>query len=371
MLPTDVEVWQTQNCAVIIEPGFTGSPPLPPLVAIGTSGFLGTTELTPITSIDEWLVGYENHGAPTPEPTGEMVSLLGETLDGYRIDGAFVLGEQLPDDIALNCAVDEQNVSELQIAPSGFSDVFVAETDSGLLVVTATGFTPDEADRARELFEVVIPTIEREQEALPEEELTDLTTASEPVSFGEFLAGPATFTAAGGFTVELPQEFTTIESEKCVVLFDATYTGRSPFPPALAFGVVNFLGRNELIPLENVDEWFAQYEVEGEPVPQSTLETITLLGSELDGFGVEEAFSDRDTPEAATLSCATDENTLSDLQLFAAVHSDIFAAETDEGLLVAIANGFTAEERIQARALLDLLLPTIEATQTVSRGGVR
>ena len=359
-LPEDVLVWHTQNCVLLIRDGTDRTEHLPPLVAIGTSKFLGTTALTPISSADEWFARYEPAGAIAPEPNGEMITLLDEELDGYRIDGAFILGERVPDEVALNCAVDEDNVSELQIPTAGFSDVFVAETERGILFANATGFTREQAQSARELLDEVLPTIERSLVDSPDDGPIDVTTDSEPTSFRELDAGPARFTAAGGFTVELPQSFQTTESQHCLVLFDATYTGRSPFPPVVAFGISNFLGRNQLTPFSTPQEWFAAYEVAGEPVPAPTNETIPLLGEELDGFR-SVAFPNGDTTDLATISCAIDSETLSDLQLFTAPHADVFTAETDDGVLVAIAHAFTEEEQLVARELFDAMVPTIEA----------
>ena len=359
-IPNDFGVWHTQNCVLLLMGGSSNDPKFPPVVANGTSGFVGNTELTAISTADEWFAGFESAGAIAPEPTGETIVVLGEELDGYRIDGAFLLGEPIPDEALLNCAVDEDTVAELPIPIAGFSDVFVAETSNGILFANATGFTREQLDTARELLDNVLPTLERSLEGTPDEGSGDITTETEATQARELDPGAATFTAAGGFTVELPQGFQTLESQNCLVLFDATYTGRSPFPPTLAFGVSGFLGRNVLTAFSTPEEWFAAYENAGEPVPTPTNETISLLGEEFDGFRIDGAFADVDITDLATLSCATDSETLSDLQLFTAPYADVFTAATDDGLLVAIAHAFTEEEQLVARDLFDAILPTIE-----------
>ena len=371
-LPEDSEVLHSQNCALLSRGRLDGGPETPPIVAIGTAEFLGGPEnavLTAISGVDEWFAGYEPAGAVTPEPTGETITVLDEELDGYRIEGAFTLGETVPDEVILNCAVDEDNVSEMTISAVGFSDVFVAEIERGILFVIATGLTREDADSARNLLDAVLPTIERSVESAPGEGPVDVTTASEPAEFREPATGPASFTAAGGLSVELPQPMAALHSQNCVVLLDATYTGRSEFEPAVAIGITGYLGRNSLTAFSTAQEWFAEYEIAGEPKPASTNETISFLGVELDGFRVEGAFIDGGPVEPATLSCATDGETLSDLQLFTAPFSDVFTAATDDGLLVVIANGFTEDEQLVARELLDAMLPTIESLSPANDEG--
>ena len=155
-----------------------------------------------------------------------------------------------------------------------------------------------------------------------------------------------------------------------MVLFDSTYTGSSPFPPTLAFGLTGFLGQDGATPFSTAQEWFAAYEAAGEPVPAPTDETISLLGQELDGFRIDGAFANGNTTDLAFLSCATDSETLADLQLFTAPYADVFTAETNDGVLVAIAHAFTEEEQLVARELFDAMLPTIEADQSAASSDV-
>lgn len=203
-------------------------------------------------------------------------------------------------------------------------------------------------------------TTEAEEPDAPENGVLNV----EPMVVNDLDAGPASFSAAGGISLELPQPVTALTGQNCVTLLEADYAGTSPFEPGIAIGISAFLGRNELKPITTVDEWFAGYE--GQPAPVSTGETITLLGEELEGYRIEGAFADAPTGEDSTLSCAVDADTVSEIQVFAAVYSDLFVAETDDGLLLAVANGFTEEEQIRARALLDAILPTVEADQSAA-----
>ena len=181
----------------------------------------------------------------------------------------------------------------------------------------------------------------------------------ERVTVDELSAGPASFSAAGGISVELPESVMAIQSQRCLVITDASYTGTSPFAPGLAIGVAEFVGRNEISPISTVDEWLSSYE--GQPEPVSTGETITLLGEDLEGYRIDGAFADESGPDESVLSCAVDGQTVSDLQIFAAVYSDLFVAETQDGLLVAVANGFTEQEQVRGRELFDAIVPTVEA----------
>lgn len=184
------------------------------------------------------------------------------------------------------------------------------------------------------------------------------TVSVEPGSIENLDAGPASFTAAGGISFDLPQPVTAISSFNCAIIVEADYSGESPFAPGFAIATSAFLGRNELTPFSTVEEWFAGYE--GQPEPVATNETITLLGYKLDGYRIDGAFADAPSSDDATLNCAVDSDTISDLQVFAAVFSDLYVAETDDGLLVAVANGFTEEEQLRGRALLDAVLPTVQ-----------
>ena len=186
----------------------------------------------------------------------------------------------------------------------------------------------------------------------------------EPVRDAIVEPGPAVFTAAGGIAAEFPQAVQTFTSTRCLVAVEADYSGDSPFAPGIAIGSVSYLGRNRLTPLTSVEQWFAGYE--GQPAPVETGETITVLGYELDGYRIEGAFVDEPTGEDSTLSCAVDAQNNSDLQIFAAVYSDLYIGETDDGFLVVTANGFTAEEQEFGRDLLDAVLPTLVADDTAA-----
>ena len=223
--------------------------------------------------------------------------------------------------------------------------------------------------------QVVTPTTVNETtttttEVQPEESNDEGSeaVASEPMVVDEAVSGPAGFTAAGGISLELPEPVTALSTQNCVILLEPNYEGDSPFEPGIAIGTSAFLGRETLTPISTVDEWFAGYE--GQPEPVATGESITFLGEELDGYRIEGAFTDAPTGEESTLNCAVDANTLSDLQVFAAPYSDLYVAETDEGLLFAVANGFTEDEQVRAREILDGVLPTVEIDLSNAPTGV-
>ena len=86
----------------------------------------------------------------------------------------------------------------------------------------------------------------------------------EPATSQAVSAGPASFSAAGGITLELPHEVEVRQTQRCVVILEAGYAGESPFPPGVVIGAAEFVGApgtNQVTPISTVDEWFASYEL--------------------------------------------------------------------------------------------------------------
>ena len=147
------------NCVGFVVPDYTGSSPFPPTAIVGRVVLSGLTDTSPISTVDEWILLYGDQ--PAPVATGESISLFGEELAGYRVEGPFTDGPP-PNPSFLNCATDSESTSEFAFLPSPFADVFIAETDDGLLIAYGGGFTADEAADARALFDTIIPTLTAE-----------------------------------------------------------------------------------------------------------------------------------------------------------------------------------------------------------------
>lgn len=146
----------SNDCAALFLPEYTGSSPFAPAAIFGRVSFSGQTNPVPISTIDAWLALYGDQ--PTPQATEETITFLGEELAGYRVEGPFSDGPP-PEPSWLNCASGPDAVSELAFMPSPFADVFVAETDEGLLTVYGGAFTPEEATQARAFLDALLPTI--------------------------------------------------------------------------------------------------------------------------------------------------------------------------------------------------------------------
>lgn len=355
-----MEAIHSQQCVVLLDASYSGSSPFQPGVAIGSAAYLGRGEVRPISSIDDWFASYE--GQPSPVATGETITLLGQELQGYRIDGAFGNGPP-PDEAVLNCAVDAQTVSDLQMFAAVYSDLFVAETDAGLLVAMANGFTEEDQVRARELFDEIIPTIVANPAA--SESAVETTPANEIERLVEEMlpAGMHELPIVGGLTFELPEATTILTSGNCVLVEAPGYLGSSPFSPAVAVSLVLFSGITELTPISTIAEWLAIYEDQGQAVPEPIDETMSFLGQEMQGYRVDGAFLDGPPPQEVFLNCASSENVASEFGIIPAGFGAQFVAETDDGLLLVGYGGFTEDEGAMAKALFDEVAPTINATE--------
>lgn len=156
-LPEPSRVLQGTGCILIEQPGYTGSSPFPPTVALAGVVASGFGVPSPISTIDEWLALYE--GQPEPTPNGETLSVLGLELEGYSVDGAFSDGPP-PDDQWLNCTGNDGAVSSLAFIPSNTARVYLAETDDALIVISASAFTAEEFDGLQPMFDQIVSTVQ-------------------------------------------------------------------------------------------------------------------------------------------------------------------------------------------------------------------
>lgn len=155
-LPEASRVIQGTGCILIEQPGYTGGSPYGPNVKLAGVVATGGTTPVPISTIDEWLALYE--GQPEPTPNGETLNVLGLELQGYSIDGAFLAPP--PDDRWLNCTANPGAVSALVFLPSGHEEVYLAETDDALVVIGAGGYTEDEYEEVRPMFDQIVSTLQ-------------------------------------------------------------------------------------------------------------------------------------------------------------------------------------------------------------------
>ena len=155
-LPQEVRVIAGGGCVALEPTDVSTSSPFNPSIVMADVMMSGGLVTTPIATVEEFLALYGDQ--PTPEPTGETVSVLGQELNGYRVENAYPDGPP-PDPNFLNCTTDPDGFVEFWFLPAVYSDIFIAETDAGLRVVTASGFTEGEQQLARELFDQVIPTL--------------------------------------------------------------------------------------------------------------------------------------------------------------------------------------------------------------------
>jgi len=195
---------------------------------------------------------------------------------------------------------------------------------------------------------------------------TDETTEDEPVDAGpvrvdaEFLAlpaGPATLPILGGLEEDLPGDTPVIAGVSCAILDVSGYAGASPFPPYVLVSESSFSGHLQHEPMTTVEQFLALYGDQPAPVP--TGETLEVLGLSLDGYRVENAYPTGPPPDENLINCSNDPAVISDLSVLPAVYSDIWIAETDAGLFMIAASAFDAEEQIEARSMLDAIVPTL------------
>ena len=174
-------------------------------------------------------------------------------------------------------------------------------------------------------------------------------------------AGSITIDAIGGINVDLPQEVRQIAGGGCVALEPADLSTTSPFNPSMMIADVIMSGFLVTTPIATVEEFLALYG--DQPTPEPTGETLSLLGQELEGYRVENAYPDAPPPDPNFLSCTADPDGFVEFAFLPAVYSDVFIAETDEGLRVVSASGFTEEEQQLARELFDQVIPTLTASE--------
>lgn len=354
--PQDVTAIQSNNCVVLVEADYEGDSPFEPGIAIGTAAFLGRDVLTPITSLEDWFDGYEAEGQDRPVATGDTISLLGEELDGYRIDGAFP-NEEPGGDAVLSCAVDGDVPAGVTLFAGVFSDLFVAETDDGLLVAIANGFTEEENVRAKALFDAVIPTVERDESV--DTSGPEILDNVEALSQDLLQAGTHEVDALGGIEFTLPDSTRIFTSGDCLIIESPNYVGSSPFGPTFAISRVVSSGtlENGTQPLATIEDWIALYG--DEPAPQPNGKSITVLGQELSGFDVAGAFPGGPPPPDSVLNCASSSETVSELWFLQAPLGEVFAAETDDGVMFADAGAFTEDELVTAREFFDEMIPSV------------
>ncbi len=159
-------------------------------------------------------------------------------------------------------------------------------------------------------------------------------------------AGEATFPAMGGVTLTLPEEQFVLQGRECLGV-QLAYEGDSPLVPTVWIGRSNSygLGTGSLTSVEDVLDLY-----EPEVRPEPTGESLTAFGEELTGYratGVER-------PEIESMvDCG------SNLSILFGPESEVFMADTDEGVLFVAADGFTEDEMADARVMLDEIAPTL------------
>ncbi len=144
-LPEEHFVIQGGGC-LGVESNYDGESPFPPTVWVGRSASYGL-ESGSLTSVEDVLDLYEP--ADRPQPTGESLTALGEELPGYRVTG---VGDPL-----LENMIDCGGNFTLRFGPE--AEVFLAETDEGVLFIAADAFTEDELVDARALLDQIVPTL--------------------------------------------------------------------------------------------------------------------------------------------------------------------------------------------------------------------
>ncbi len=146
-LPEELFVNQADSCLGIeANAPDDDSPSYPPTVWVGRSDSYGL-EAGSLTSVEDVLDLYEP--AERPQPTGESLTALGEELAGYRVTG---VGDPLFENM-IACGGN----FTLRFGPE--AEVFLAETDEGVLFLAAEAATEEEMVDARALLDQIAPTL--------------------------------------------------------------------------------------------------------------------------------------------------------------------------------------------------------------------
>ena len=155
-LPQELELISGGGCVALeaVDPQTTSR--FNPAILMADVFMSGGLVTTPISTVDEFLALYGEQ--PAPEPTGETMTVLGVEFDGYRVENTYADGPP-PDPNFLNCTTDADRNVEFWFLPAVYADIYVAETADGLRFINAVGFTEEEQQIARELFDQIIPTI--------------------------------------------------------------------------------------------------------------------------------------------------------------------------------------------------------------------
>lgn len=174
-------------------------------------------------------------------------------------------------------------------------------------------------------------------------------------------AGPVSLDILGGIDLDLPVDATVVLGGGCAIVEVPGYSGASPFGPGVTIAEIRFSGLAVLEPINGVGGLLALYE--GEPAPEPTGESVETMDQLLVGYRIAGAFL-TEPPASSFLNCSNDSAVISDLAVLPGVFSDAWVAEVDGGLLLISADGYTEEEQLEARSLLDTILPTLELAES-------
>ena len=242
-----------------------------------------------------------------------------------------------------------------------------AETEAPTTSTTDAAISEEGEKETAAPDESEAPDEPEENEEAAEDEATDGETVTSrpvitPVQVLALPAGPTSFPILGGIEFDLPLDAPGLQGDSCITIDQPGYDGPSPFGPFVLMAEIRYSGSFSQKPVDGIADWLALYGTEPEPEP--TGETAEILGQQFTAYRVQDSFLTGPPPRASFLNCSTEEGVMSDLGILPGPYADAWAAEVDGGLLILSSDGYTAEEQLEARAMLDEILLTLDVASS-------